>query len=120
MSQVDVTSLRKLIDDAITQWVAGESPVDAPVASPDNEITEVVDETPARVLPEGKRVVRTKSSGDRVYCIDETKKTRQWVTNPEVLKGLGFEIEDVKEIEDSELLRYNMGPALYKVENATS
>ena len=68
-----------------------------------------------RVLPEGKRVVRTKSSGDRVYLLDDVKNTRQWVTNPEVLKGLGFEIEDVTEVDDQELLKYNMGPALYRV-----
>lgn len=69
-----------------------------------------------RELPKDKRVVRTKSSGDRVYFIDEIKKTRQWVTNPEVLESLGFEISDVTEVEDSELLRYQMGSALYKVD----
>lgn len=69
-----------------------------------------------RVLPEGKRVVRTKQSGDRVYMLDDVKKTRQWVTNPEVLKGLGFEIEDVVEVEDSELLKYQMAAALYRVD----
>lgn len=63
-----------------------------------------------------KRVVRTKSSGDRVYCIDEDKKLRQWVTNPDVLKGLGFEASDVQEVDDNELLSYAMGPALYKVD----
>lgn len=71
-----------------------------------------------RELPKDKRVVRTKSSGDRVYFIDEDKKTRQWITNPKVLEGLGFTLTDVKEIEDSELLQYQMAAALYKVENA--
>jgi hypothetical protein len=69
-----------------------------------------------RVLPEGKRVVRTKSSGDRVYFLDEVKKTRQWVTNPDVLKSLGFEIGDVVEVDDQELLKYQMAAALYRVE----
>jgi hypothetical protein len=64
-----------------------------------------------------KRAVRTKSSGDRVYLLDETKKTRQWVTNPTVLKNLGFELPDVKEIDDAEMLKYQMAPALYRVEN---
>lgn len=88
---------------------------------PGRPLVAVPDETaPKRQLPEGQRVVRTKTSGDRVYMIDEIKKTRQWVTNPDVLKGLGFEIGDVVEIEDNELLKYQTGPALYKVpENDT-
>lgn len=69
-----------------------------------------------RVLPEGKRVVRTKSSGDRVYLIDEVKKTRQWVTSPEILEGLGFESGDVTETDDTDLLGYQMGPALYRID----
>ena len=73
-------------------------------------------ETPARTLPEGQRVVRTKSSGDRVYLLDDNKKSRQWITNPDVLAKLGFEQGDVKEVDDSLLLKYSMGPALYRVE----
>lgn len=106
----------KLVDQLFDLEERGTFDVTA-TESTNIPVTEV-DEAPARVLPEGKRVVRTKSSGDRVYCLDEEKKTRQWITNPEVLKGLGFEIEDVVEVEDTELLRYNMGPALYRVENA--
>lgn len=117
MSDIDVTTLRKLVDDAITQWAAGVSP---DVASPANEITEVKDEAPARVLPEGKRVVRTKSSGDRVYLLDDEKKTRQWVTTSENLTALGFIMEDVQTIEDSELLDFKMASAIYRVESANS
>lgn len=79
------------------------------------EEAEIV-ETAARVLPEGKRVVRTKSSGDRVYLLDEVKKTRHWVTSPEILKAQGFVLEDVTEVEDQELLKYQMAAALYRVE----
>lgn len=75
---------------------------------------------PARTLPEGKRVARTKSTGDRVYMLDEAKKTRQWVTNPDVLAKLGFVMGDVVDIEDPELLRYQMGPALYRVADETA
>lgn len=81
----------------------------------DAAIVEPQAEALARVLPEGKQVVRTKTSGDRVYLLDETGGTRQWVTNPEVLKSLGFESSDVAEVEDNELLKYQMGPALYRV-----
>lgn len=73
---------------------------------------------PKRELPKDKRVVRTKSTGDRVYLLDDTKKIRQWVTNPEVLKGLGFEMTDVGEADDMEVAKYQLGPALYRVENA--
>lgn len=126
MGVIDVDNLRKLahdaLDAAITQWAAGASPEGpsitpaADVASPANEITSVED-TPERVLPEGKRVVRTKSSGDRVYYIDETKQTRQWVTNSDVLAGLGFEMGDVVEVDDNELMKYNMASAIYKTES---
>lgn len=71
-------------------------------------------EASVRVLPEGKRVVRTSTSGDRVYFLDEVNKTRQWVTNPDVLDSLGFEMGDVGDVEEDELLKYQMGPALYK------
>lgn len=71
-------------------------------------------EEPKRVLPEGKKVVRTKSTGDRVYLLDETKKVRQWITNPEVLKSTGFEISDVTEIDDTEMLKYQMGSPMYR------
>jgi hypothetical protein len=82
----------------------------APVEAPTEEA--VVE----RVLPEGKRVVRTKSTGDRVYLLDEVQKTRRWVTSPEMLQAVGFEQVDVVEVDDSELLKYNMGPAIYKVD----
>jgi hypothetical protein len=73
--------------------------------------------TEERILPEGKRAVRTKQSGDRVYLLDDEKKTRQWVTNPEVLKGLGFELTDVVEVDESEMAKYQMAAALYRVDS---
>lgn len=108
MSTIDVAGLRKAVDDAITQWSVGASP-DEP--SPSNEITEVKD---VRVLPEGQRVVRTKLSGDKVYLLDDTKNTRSWVTNGDVLTGLGFEMGDVVEVDDSEMMKYQMAAAIYK------
>lgn len=63
---------------------------------------------------EGTRVVRTSTSGDRVYFLDEVKKTRQWVTNPDVLDSLGFTLNDVSEVTEDDLLKYQMGPALYR------
>lgn len=71
-------------------------------------------EAPTRTLPEGKRVVRTASSGDRVYLLDDVKKTRAWVTNPDVLDSLGFELGDVGEVTEDEMLKFQMSAALYK------
>lgn len=107
MSQIDVTTLRKLIDEAITQWVAGTSPDD----SPD---TAVVDK-PERT--DGKRAVRTKGSGDRVFLIDDNAKTKAWITSPEIMAKLGFEMSDVVDLEDSELISYQMSPSIYRVDD---
>ncbi len=110
---MDVTALRKAIDEVITQWASGAEPSTAP--TPANEITEVKDDVPQRNLPKDKRVVRTKTSGDRVFLLDEKAKTRQWITSPTILEGLGFEHSDVAEVEDMELLKYNMAAALYAI-----
>ena len=129
---IDVTNLRKLahdaLDEAITKWVAGEAPTDSP--SPDNMLQAVVDEPtagaeftpPERTTPEGKRVVRTKTSGDRVYLLDDTQnpKTRAWVTNEDILNKLGFTQADVIEVDDVEMMKYNMAPAVYKVDEPTN
>lgn len=107
MSQIDVTTLRKLIDEAITQWVAGTSPDD----SPD---TAVIDARPPRT--DGKRAVRTKSTGDRVYLVDDNAKTKAWITSPEILAKLDFEMGDVVDLDDKDLVDYQMSPSIYKVE----
>jgi hypothetical protein len=78
---------------------------------------EVLDLGQAKVVKKNGKVVRTKSSGDRVYHLDDDKGTRRWITNPQVLEGLGFTLDDVTDIEDAELLKYQMGPALYRVES---
>lgn len=101
----------KLVDE-IFDNIAGEEE-----QGPIEPVEETEAEAAPRILPYGKRVVRTKSSGDRVYYLDEVKKTRRWVTNPQILDGLGFEATDVTEVEDSELLRYQMGPAIYRLDN---
>lgn len=68
-----------------------------------------------RKLPEGKRVVRTKSQGDRVYLLDEIKKTRHWLTKPEILEAQGFTMADVGEVTDTELAAYAMAAPLHTV-----
>lgn len=67
-------------------------------------------------LPEGKRVVRTNTSGDRVYLLDEVKKTRQWVATGEVLTALGYDQADVQDVSDTDLYKYSMGATIYKVD----
>lgn len=106
---MDVTKLKERINIVIDDW-ADEQKV-APSAAE-------VPEAPARELPKNKRLVVTKSSGDRKYELDEIKKTRSWVASPEVLEALGWKMEDAVMIEDSELLKYQTGSAIYRVETA--
>lgn len=105
---MDIVKLHQLID----QWAAEERAVKD--EGPDT--SQAVPDVPARVLPKDKRVVRTKTMGDKVFVLDEVKKSRQWVTSPQILEGLGFEMGDVVELEESEFLKYQMGPAIYRLD----
>ena len=116
---MDYNKLRELLNKAVDEWVATQptftvsstaEPVQVNVPVPTEEV-EV-----ERVFPEGKRVVRTKTSGDRVYELDEVAKTRRWVTNGDILTAFGWQQADVVAIDDSEILKYTMGPAIYKVD----
>lgn len=109
MCKLSREEAHKLVDQLFDTVAAPPAPAE-PEAEPAEE----------RVLPEGKRLVRTKSSGDRVYQLDEEKKTRSWVTSAEILNKLGWRMEDVVEVEDSELLKYQMAAAIYRVENAAA
>lgn len=106
MADVDVANLRKMLDETVTQWAAGVSPTDSPDAA--------VEDKPLRT--DGKRAVRTKSTGDRVYLIDDNAKTKAWITSPEIMAKLGFDMSDVVDLEDSELISYEMKPSIYRVE----
>lgn len=106
MAEIDVANLRKMLDKTVTQWAAGVSPTD----SPDSAIVD----KPERA--NGKRVIRTKDTGDNVYLIDDNAKTKAWITKPEILEGLGFTMADVQEIESSSLVGYQMQPSIYKVD----
>lgn len=64
------------------------------------------------------RIVRTKTTADRVYLLDVEKKSRQWMTNPAVVESYGFSMADVVEIDDDELLRYEQGQAIFEPRNA--
>lgn len=108
----DIVSLHKMIDT----WAAEQRAKEEGVKGEEHSITtESVAVKPERVLPEGQRVARTKTQGDKVYLLDDNNKTRSWVTSPEILAGLGFEMGDVVEVDDVEFLRYQMAPAIYKL-----
>lgn len=79
---------------------------------------EAVPDEPAKEhkTPEGKRLVSTKGQGDRKYELDETAKTRRWLSNPEVLESRGWKMEDAVEITDTELADYKMGPAIFRAD----
>lgn len=117
---MDVSELKNNIIKVLDEWASKQPTIGF-------STTEVVTPTSSVVAPpateepgereDGKRVVRTKNSGDRVFLLDDTKKSRQWITKPEVLAGLGFKMEDVGEVDDAELMKYAMGPALYKLDD---
>lgn len=107
--------LHKLIDDyfdkiggplaeqAVEQPLSGTKPyADTPETNP-------VESVP---VPSGPKmvgdthVVRSKSSGDKVYVLNDKEMTKRWVTSPEVLKGLGFDFSDVTEMSDLDFLKY--------------
>lgn len=98
----------KLIDQYFEAYFAKPT-ADTPEVSEG----EVVDSTPTvkKELPEGKRAVRTKTTGDRVYLLDEKEMTKRWITSPEVLEGMGFGLADVVEIEDAEFHKYKISTA---------
>lgn len=57
------------------------------------------------------RVVRSKSTGDKVYLLNDKEMTKRWVLSPEVLSGMGFTFSDVTEIPDEELAKYGQATA---------
>src|ERR1035437_9681835 len=109
MGNLNIVKLHQLID----QWAADERATNEVKPAIEGEAV-ITPEAPERVLSKGQRVVRTKSQGDRVYLLDYNKKTRAWVTKPEILQALGFEMGDVVEVEDTEFLKYQMSAAIYK------
>lgn len=80
------------------------------------QATEITPEEPKKELPEGKRVVRTPTSGDKVYLLDEVKKTRQWLATGEVLTALGYDQSDVQDETDINLYKYSMAATIYKID----
>lgn len=120
---IDREEAHQLVDEVFNAAEAGGmKPDNVSINLGKNEVAaplpvSAVSVEPAKILPEGKRVVRTKASGDRVYFLDDVKKTRQWIANPDVLTQLGFEMSDVVEIDDTEMIKFQMGPALYRVSN---
>lgn len=120
---MNIVKLHQLID----QWAAEERDASSEEVNPEVTVTEaVVEAEPARVLPEGKRLVRTKSSGDTVYFIDTVKGTRQRIVGsqanpgPQIVESLGFNMADVEEVADDELLKYQMASVIYKPVDVTA
>lgn len=112
---INIIELHELIDGWYQKQIERQAPQTTTVVSTDLTGAVVsINGEPARKLPEGKRVVRTKGQGDKVFLLDEVAKTRQWMTKPEVLDSLGFKMEDVVEIDDNELMKYPMTSPIFK------
>lgn len=101
----NVEELRTRINQVIDDWADDEAKIEFTASEEPRE------------TPKGKRVIRTKSTGDRVYVIDEVAKTKAWVTSPEILTKLGFELSDVEDVDDKDLLGYAMIASVYRVED---
>ena len=110
---LNIVKLHQLID----QWAADER---AKEQTPETPVEATV--VPEAPKPEGKRVVRTKTSGDTVYFIDEVKKTRQRIVGsnmtpgPDIVESLGFQMGDVGEMDDTEMAQFQQGAPIYKVD----
>jgi len=116
---MDIEELKRQINNVIDQWAANPAAAQSSATGPVSPII-TKEETP-RELPKDKRVVRTKTHGDRVYLFDEVAKTRQWIAGqppillgPDLLVLLGFEMSDVVEVNDMEFLKYEQGAAITK------
>lgn len=101
---MDIEDLKYQLNNAIDQWASQTTPV-------------VEGEVVIEPRTDGKRVIRSKGTGDRVMLLDPTAKTKAWVTSPEILTKLGFEMSDVEDIDDKELLEYTTAPSIYRVED---
>lgn len=112
---MNLVKLHQVIDQWATEERLAEQNkiMNGPIISPQ------ISEKPL-LNDKNQRVVRTKTSGDRVYLIDENAKTRQWITNPQILSALGFNLEDVTDIDEPEFLKYSMAQAIYKMPDATT
>lgn len=105
--------LKNKLNALLDEYAKDKPTVSFVTATPTSQAVEVPVEKPART--DGKRAVRTKSTGDRVYLVDDNAKTKAWITSPDVLDKLGFSMADVQDVEDSSLLGYQMAASIYKV-----
>ena len=101
---MDVEEARRQINSVLDQWYEKQK----------NPTTQVEEVKPERT--DGKRAVRSKSTGDRVMLLDDNEKTKAWITSPEILAKLGFDMADVEDVEDSEMLQDAMSPSIYRVD----
>lgn len=106
---MDKKMMHQFIDETWDAWIrkASLTEFDKPTADAQTEPSTSTDEAVSEdETTPTKRAVRTKSSGDKVYMVDDETMTKRWISSPDVLKGLGFNLEDVTEIEDMELAKY--------------
>lgn len=59
-------------------------------------------------------LVRSSNSGDKIYLIKN--RVKHWVTSPQVLKALGYDFGQEKEVDKSEMANYISGVSI-KMEN---
>ena len=104
---MDIEDLKFRVAATIDQWAKDQGSVPASVE---------VEPEPKKVVKEGQRAVRTKSTGDRVFLVDDVAKTKAWITSEKILTELGYEMGDVVEVDDKDLITYALAPSIYRVE----
>lgn len=80
---------------------------------PEERIAEIIEKNTNGVVEpivQDGIVARSPSTSDMVYLIKGDKK--HWVKNPETLKGLGFNFQDVKNITNEEMGKYESGESI--------
>ena len=97
----------RFIDEKWDEWAEKDTKETIEIAPEDIQVVgKVEDMGKGEPKDNNLRVVRTKSTGDKVYVLNEAEQTKRWVASPEVLKGLGFDMNDVEEVDDAEFIKY--------------
>lgn len=119
MKKQEAEELKKIIDSFVESEKGINSVVEETEIKPEIVLTEEeLNKLFRREVPEGfnlkeTKIVRSKSTGDRVFLIFREKK--YWIPDIETLEKIGFNLGDVEEVSDEEIKKYSEGYAFFSV-----